>query len=130
LQWPDFIPSKIKWTAEVAKSRGADMTSAYGLKSMDELDSAEGEVIRKELDMLAWMSKDDPPIWMKNGQRGGPTDPQDKGHVNHHPAHVKRLKKRADEVGIKTVAIAPAIGLRPDPEVRMIDFFFEQLGVK
>ncbi|MEM8735575.1 MAG: alpha/beta hydrolase fold domain-containing protein, partial [Planctomycetota bacterium] len=77
LQWPDFIPSKIKWSEELAKARGADMTSAYGIKSMDELDSDSGKKIRKELDMLAWMSKDDPPIWMKNNQRGGPTDPQD-----------------------------------------------------
>ncbi|MFN3193802.1 MAG: carboxylesterase family protein [Aureliella sp.] len=130
LQWPDFIPSKIKWSKELAKARGADMTSAYGVKSMDELDAAEGKTIRKELDMLAWMSKDDPPIWMRNNQRGGPTDPLDKGHVNHHPAHVKRLKKRADEVGMKTIAIAPAIGIQPDQDVRMIDFFFDQLGVK
>lgn len=130
LQWPDFIPSKIKLTAELMKTRGADMKSAYGLKSLDALDSAEGKAIRKELDMLAWMSKDDPPIWMKNNQRGGPTDPLDKGHVNHHPAHVERLKKRADEVGMKTVAIAPAIGIQPKPEIRMIDFFFDQLEVK
>ena len=38
--------------------------------------------------MLAWMSADDPPLWMKNGQRGGPAAPGDKGHINHHPAHV------------------------------------------
>ena len=36
----------------------------------------------------------------------------------------------ADEVGIKTVAIAQAVGLKPKPEIAMIDFFFEQLGVK
>ena len=130
LQWPDFIPSKIKWSEELLKLRGSDMKSAYGVKSMGELDTAAGKRIRKELDMLAWMSKDDPPVWMKNSQRGGPTSPLDTGHVNHHPAHVERLKKRADEVGMKTVAIAPAIGIRPEPEIRMIDFFFEQLGVK
>ena len=130
LQWPDFIPSKIKWSEELLKLRGSDMKSAYGVKSMGELDTAAGKRIRKELDMLAWMSKDDPPVWMKNSQRGGPTSPLDTGHVNHHPAHVERLKKRADEVGMKTVASAPAIGIRPEPEIRMIDFFFEQLGVK
>ena len=130
LQWPEFIPSKVKWSAELARKRGADMTSAYGLESMEDLETVDGKAIRKELDMLAWMSKDDPPIWMNNNMRGGPTDPLDKGHVNHHPAHVERLKKRADEVGMKTIAIARAVGLRPDPEVRMIDFFFEQLGVK
>lgn len=62
-------------------------------------------------DTLAWMSTDGPPIWMKNNMRGSPTDPLDKGHVNHHPAHVERLKKRADEFGMDTVAIAPTVGI-------------------
>ena len=60
----------------------------------------------------------------------GPGAAGDKGHTNHHPAHVERLKKRADEVGIEAVAIAPGVGLQPKPEVSMIDFFFKHLGVQ
>ena len=30
---------------------------------------------------------------------------------------------------MQTVAIAPAIGLKPEPEISMIDFFFKHLGV-
>ena len=130
LQWPDFIPSKIEWTPELVKTRERELMQAYGLDSMDDLETTAGEKIQKELDMLAWMTKDDPPIWMKNNMRGGPVNPLDQNHVNHHPAHVERLKERADEVGIKTVAIAQAVGLKPKPEIAMIDFFFEQLGVK
>ena len=62
--------------------------------------------------------------------RGGPANPWNKNHLYHPPAHVQRLKERADEVGIKTVAIAQAVGLKPKPEIAMIDFFFEQLGVE
>jgi hypothetical protein len=80
--------------------------------------------------MLAWTSADDPPLWMKNGQRGGPAAPGDKGHVNHHPAHVVRLKERAEEAGMSVVAIAPNAGLAPKPEVSMIDFFFKHLDVE
>ena len=66
----------------------------------------------------------------RTGQRGGPAALGDKGHINHHPAHVVRLKKRADEVGMDVVAIAPNAGLAPKPEVSMIEFFFKHLGVE
>ena len=97
---------------------------------MDELNSEKGKAIRKERDMLAWMSSDDPPIWMKNNMRGGPVATNDQNHRNHHPEHVALIKKRADHVGMQTIAIAPAIGLKPQAEISMIDFFFEHLGVK
>ena len=129
LQWRDFLPSEAKISEEAMKAR-ADLPSAYGLKNAAELETEEGKAIRKELDMLAWMSADDPPIWMNNPTRGGPVALGDQGHINHHPEHVARIKKQADKVGIETVAIAQAIGLKPDPAVTMIDFLFKHLGVQ
>ena len=67
---------------------------------------------------------------MKNPQRDGPVAPGNKGHYNHHPAHVVRLAERAKETGMNVVAIAPHAGLSPKPEVTMIDFFFKHLDVK
>lgn len=130
LQWKEFIPLKQQVTSEFEKSRESSLLDFYGIKSLDELNSETGKTIRRECDMLAWMSADDPPLWMKNGQRGGPADLADQGHVNHHPAHVVRLKERADEAGMTVIAIAPRVGLAPMPEVSMIDFFFKQLEVK
>lgn len=130
LQWKDIIPLKEPWTAEMEKASEPDILVAYGVQSMDELNSEKGKAIRKERDMLAWMSSDDPPIWMKNKMRGGPVAMNDQNHRNHHPEHVALLKKRADEVGMQTVAIAPAVGLQPQPEISMIEFFFKHLGVK
>ncbi len=130
LQWQDFIPSQQELNPAAAKAREPELLAFYGVKSMEELESNQGKAIRKERDMLAWMSADDPPLWMNNNMRGGPVAASDKGHINHHPAHVERLKERADEVGIETVAIAPGIGLQPKPEVSMIDFFFKHLGVQ
>ncbi|MHC4168344.1 MAG: carboxylesterase family protein [Planctomycetota bacterium] len=130
LQWRDLIPLQQEWTPEVEKAREPELLAFYGVESRDELDSKKGKAIRKERDMLAWMSADDPPLWMKNGMRGGPVALGDQGHTNHHPAHVGRLKERAEEVGIETVAIAPGVGLAPNPEVSMIAFFFEHLGVQ
>ncbi len=130
LQWKDFIPLQQEWTPEMEKAREPDILTLYGLQSLDELDTKKGKAIRKERDMLGWMSADDPPLWMKNNMRGGPVAPNDKGHMNHHPAHVERLKERAAEGGMETVAIAPGVGLAPKPEISMMDFFFKHLGVQ
>ena len=130
LQWKDFIPMQQPLTPELEKAREPVLLDFYGLGSIDELELEKGKTIRRECDMLAWMSKDDPPLWMKNGQRGGPVVPGDRGHYNHHPAHVVRLKERAEETGMNVVAIAPRAGLAPKPEVSMIDFFFQHLGVE
>ena len=129
LQWKELLPLKQPWTPEIEKRREPDILVAYGVQSLDELNSEKGKAIRKERDMLAWMSADDPPIWMKNTMRGGPIAMNDQNHFNHHPAHVACLKKRADEVGMQTVAIAPSVGLKPNPEMSMIDFLFEHLGL-
>ena len=123
LQWKDILPLKEPWTSEMEKASEPDILVAYGVQSMDELNSEKGKAIRKERDMLAWMSSDDPPIWMMNKMRGGPVARNDQNHRNHHPEHVACLKERADQVGMQTVAIAPALGLNPKPEITMIDFF-------
>ena len=129
LQWKDILPLQQKWTPEMEKASEPGILLAYGVQSLAELDSEKGKAIRKERDMLAWMSADDPPIWMKNNMRGGPVAMNDQNHRNHHPEHVVRLKKQADEVGMQTIAIAPSVGLKPNPETSMIDFLFEHLGL-
>ncbi len=129
LQWKDILPLQQPWTPEMEKASEPDMLNAYGVQTIDELNSEKGKAIRKEHDMLAWMSSDDPPIWMKNNMRGGPVAMQDQNHRNHHPEHVARIKKRATEVGMEAVAIAPGVGLEPKPEITMIEFLFEHLGL-
>lgn len=129
LQWKDIIPLQQEWTPDLEKANETNILVAYGVQSLEELNSEKGKAIRKERDMLAWMSADDPPIWMKSPMRGGAVAVNDQNHRNHHPAHVACLKKRADEVGMQAVAIAPGVGLKPNPEISMIDFFFKHLGL-
>lgn len=130
LQWKEFIPLQQEYTPALERAREPELLDFYKVQSLDELETKQGKALRKEYDMLAWMSADDPPLWMNSGQRDGPAAMGDKGHINHHPAHVVRLKEQADEVGMKVVAIAPQAGLAPKPEVSMIEFFFKHLGVK
>jgi hypothetical protein len=61
---------------------------------------------RSEVDMLAWMSKDDPPFLASNTT----TKPDDYVHSQ---KHVAALKVRAKEVGLKSAAFfAPALRIK------------------
>lgn len=100
----------------------------YGLKSVEELTSPKGNAIRADLDMLALMSKDDPPLYVSNGMKGG--TPENRGHRNHHPLHAVALKKRAEEVGIEAQVHAKLIGIVPPHAEDLVTFFLGHLGVK
>ena len=100
----------------------------YGLKNVEELTSPKGEAIRADLDMLGLMSKDDPPLYVSNGMKGG--TPENRGHRNHHPLHAVALKKRAEEVGIEAEVHAKLIGIEPPKTEGMVNFFLRHLGVK
>ena len=125
LQWQDLL----KFEPDEAGMR--EMLGFFGLKSEDELASEKGKAIRADLDMLAMMSNDDPPLYVRNNQQGG-TPPKDRGHRNHHPLHAAAVKQRADEVGIEAQVYAPAIGIEPPTEKQesLVEFFLRHLGVK
>jgi hypothetical protein len=125
LQWQELLK------LELDEAMTQEMLGFFGLKSEAELQSEEGKAIRAELDMLAQMSADDPPIYVRNNQEGG-TPPKDRGHLYHHPLHAAAVKKRADEVGIEAQVYAPAIGIQPPKEKQesLVEFFLRHLGVK
>lgn len=72
---------------------------------------------KKELDMLIWMSIDDPPFYAWNGQANAPVD-LDNPQMNliyHHPLHIKALKTRVEEIGVKGALLyAPALKIAPE----------------
>jgi len=100
----------------------------YGLKSVEELTSPEGRAIRADLDMLGLMSKDDPPLYVSNGMKGG--TPENRGHMNHHPLHAAALKQRAEELGLEAEVHAKLIGIDPPDAEGLVNFFLRHLGAK
>ena len=71
----------------------------YGIVSLDELTSNPTTVnMRKDLDMLGWMTSDDPEFYTSNNNEN--TTPQDKGEAIHHPLQSKALFDKAAIVGI------------------------------
>ncbi|MDD7984900.1 alpha/beta hydrolase fold domain-containing protein [Lentisphaera marina] len=94
----------------------------YGVK-VDELKTKKGQRRIEDADLLIHISKDDPPLYAKNAMRGGKVDINDQNHVNHHPLHVKALKDRALEVGLKHQCHAQALGIDDKPGDDSADSF-------
>jgi len=126
LKWPELLG----YTPDPEKYQKSLQEAAefYGLKSVEELTNPKGKAIRADLDMLGLMSKDDPPLYVSNGMKGGP--PEDRGHINHHPLHAAALKKRAEEIGLEAEVHAKLIGIEPPHAEGLVNFFLRHLGVK
>lgn len=126
LQWPELLG----YTSEPQAYEAAlkEAMAFYGLRSVEQLEHPEGQAVRADLDMLALMSKDDPPLYVSNGMKGG--TPETRGHRNHHPLHAVALKKRAEEVGVEAEVHAENIGVKPANPEGLVNFFLRHLDVK
>ena len=83
----------------------------YGVSSTDELyDNPSVDSKRRRADMLRVMTNDDPEIYVT---RASPAYvfPTNKGDVLHHPLHAKTILDKANETGIKCVAVIPQMGI-------------------
>ena len=75
----------------------------YGVSNQQEYETPEIETYRQQVDMLSFLSSDDPEIWVAN--TGTQNDkPTNTGSFNHHPFHAREIKEFADAVGIPNVA--------------------------
>ncbi|MEM9069414.1 MAG: alpha/beta hydrolase fold domain-containing protein [Myxococcota bacterium] len=93
-----------------------------------ELNTPALETYRAEVDMVAWMSNDDPPFWVRNqGRDRAPSDPR--FDVLHHPLHAALLEDRAREVSLSEFVVeAPDLEIGGDSDP--VDFLLRHLGVE
>lgn len=98
-----------------------EMLALYGLKNKKALNSEKVAEIRRKVDMLGLMSPDDPEFYVYNNEKGG--IPAGKAHASHHPNHARALKERAEELGLPAVIGAPDIGILPERDETLIEFF-------
>lgn len=126
----------VRWTdllgAESVRTFGAryDTPLFYGLKSDESFQSAAAQKIRADCDMLALISKDDPPVFITSSLPDLALT--NSNQFLHHPKHVQALYDRAREIGITVTASSPALGLKPPAggPSTLRDFLFMHLGVK
>jgi acetyl esterase/lipase len=130
---PEWVKeAKQVWQGLLESSR--DM---YGLAEGDDLCSCEGTAIRHDLDFLARMSGDAPPIFVRTRGPASLTDladlpidrvPQEaQNRIYHNPLHAKALWERAREVGLEARVYAPYVGLTAPCEDDLVDFFLWHL---
>lgn len=122
-QWDDIIGLPKNNSPEKLQT----IARAFGFNNTDQLYKPEGEMVRKELDFKAKMSKNSSPFFCNNKHKGGiPTTPDE---LNHHPNHVKVLKDKADEVGLEVIAYAPEIGIVDPSGKDLVQFVLEKFNI-
>jgi len=122
-QWEKILGIPVARTTEQMIA----IAVAFGLEYSVESDLYKQYVIRKELDFLGKMDKDDPPFFVYNKHKAGV--PSDQDDINHHPLHAKALKERAMEVGLEAIVYAPEIGLVDESGKDLVEFFLERFNL-
>lgn len=100
-----FADYRLTWS-EILAAEAGNIRKIYGVSSNAQYESPAIDAYRREVDMLALMSQDDPEIWINNTLRDvvNPYKPFSPDIPSHHAFHARELKKRADAVGLKNVA--------------------------
>lgn len=138
LRWaPDVFSPRYPITVDDLLSRRSfaeRLVMLYGLPAtlVDDpagletaLRTPEYEAYRRDLDLLAWMSADDPPFYVRN--EADDLAPDEPGFDPlHHPLHAQALAERAAEVGLSPVIEAPALALGGDSSA--IQFLIDALS--
>lgn len=118
-QWEEIIGVPMAATREQLIS----IAAAFGIRYENGMDLYSFTEKRKELDFLAKMDKNDPPIFVYNKHKSGiPTNQDD---LNHHPIHAKVIKEKAEQVGLEAVVYAPEIGIVDPSGKDLVRFFLE-----
>ena len=99
---------------------------AFGFKSAENRDLTKETQIRNDLDFLAKMDKNSSPVYIHNRHKAG--IPYNSDDINHHPLHAKKLKEKAEQVGLEAIVYAPEIGIMDPSGKDLVDFFLEKLA--
>jgi acetyl esterase/lipase len=119
-QWDKILEIPLSQTPEQLHA----IARAFGFKSAENRDLKNETSIRNELDFLAKMDKDDPPVFIFNRHKAGFPETQD--DINHHPLHAKALKEKADSIGLQAIVYAPEIGIFDSSGINLVDFFLKK----
>jgi len=115
--WDEILGIPITQTPEQLQS----VARAFGFKSAEGRDLRNEIAFRKELDFLAKMKNNSPPVFIYNKHRAGIPENQD--DINHHPLHALTLHKRAAEVGLEAIVYAPELGIEDISGADVVGFF-------
>jgi acetyl esterase/lipase len=104
-KWDALVgPFRTEW-----KSDPDEDIKLYHFSSRDDLASETGKKVLEECDMLHWISKDDPPLFLSCTVAD--VEPTERGQYVHHPRHAKAVKAQCAQAGEPCeIALAPGNG--------------------
>ncbi len=129
----------LKWETEVFDSMGISVLDiaandsglarrieeGLNLSSIEQIYTSSAVDLRRKLDMLAQMGRDDPELYIVNRAQPA-TFPQNQAQLVHHPLHAQRLAERVEETGMRATVSAPPLNLNPNPAENHTDFLLRK----
>ncbi len=97
------------------------------------LDTPEARAIIKEVDLLGWLSKDDPPLFLFASWRRRKVPAKTYDQYMHHPRHALVLRDRCKQLGVACELLLDAdhpTEASPGVQRRLIDFLLRRLKPK
>ncbi|MFT4669043.1 MAG: para-nitrobenzyl esterase [Ulvibacter sp.] len=101
----------------------------YGVNTLEEYNTPEIDAYRNQVDMLSFITSDDPDIWAE-GIKTDIAPPTNPNIAFHHPFHVREIKEKADSVGVLNICYYgknPIIFRDPSNE-KKLDFLIRKVN--
>lgn len=116
-RWESFL-GPVKPEFNTSEAEGALF---YGLSSVADFSTDKGKTILKECDMLGWITKDDPPLFLNNSQVV--ETPTNRGEWLHCIHHARAVYKKCTADGVPCVVLQDA----PEPKPDAVKFLLQHL---
>jgi acetyl esterase len=123
-RWPEILDQPHgRWEAP------GEVAAFHGFTSDDQLTTPDAQPVLADVDMLALISPDDPPVFLYTSHPDGPV--ASRGHYLHHPNHARAVKRACDAAGVPATLYFAQMEpqLQGDYHRPLRDFLFEHLGV-
>jgi acetyl esterase len=99
----------------------AEAAHFYHLPSVEAFKTEQGRAILKECDMLSWISKDDPPLYLSNPQVV--EAPSNRGEWLHCIQHAREVGRECKASEVKCIVLQD----QPEPKPGVVDFLTQHL---
>ncbi|MBE2283552.1 MAG: alpha/beta hydrolase [Prosthecobacter sp.] len=118
-RWQTFL-GPVKPEFNTSEAEGALF---YGLSSIADFATDRGKAVLRECDMLGWITKDDPPLFLNNAQVV--PAPTNRGEWLHCIHHAREVHKECSAEGVPCIVLQDA----PEPKPDAITFLLQHLKV-
>lgn len=126
-KWDDVFSAYSMTDDDVIKIIGVQKVDRfYGVQDKGAYNTSEILAIRKNIDLAALISSDDPPIWIENLQKSD-SKPTNLNELYHHYKHGEYLFNNANQKGLEVYAHFPAKPFKSQNFIDVVDFFLKYL---